>query len=94
MAMLSGQRAVRPLGGAVLGAQRAARQLCGLPYRIRAPLARLVEKKKQDEKPQAKVSGGLGDGEKLETNASGAMPRAHIAARTSACACFAPSAHA
>jgi threonine dehydratase len=43
--------------------------MSGLPYRIRAPLAKLVERKKlPDGSPQF---GGLGDGEKLETNATG-----------------------
>lgn len=44
------------------------RPMSGLPYRIRAPLAKLVERKK----PATSVmTGGLGDGEKLETNATG-----------------------
>ena len=50
----------------------ASRHLCGLPFRIRAPLARLVEKKSREQElsPQ-KQAGGLGDGEKLEANATG-----------------------
>lgn len=43
--------------------------MSGLPYRIRAPLAKLVERKKQPDGPA--MTGGLGDGEKLETNATG-----------------------
>lgn len=42
--------------------------MSGLPYRIRSPLARLHEKKKAP--VQASREGGLGDGEKLETNAT------------------------
>ena len=45
------------------------RRMSGLPYRIRAPLAKLVQRKNN---PQGvATSGGLGDGEKLETNATG-----------------------
>jgi len=47
----------------------ATRSMSGLPFRIRAPLAKLVERKKQPEATAA--AGGLGDGEKLETNATG-----------------------
>ena len=51
--------------------QSATRGLCGLPFRIRAPLQRLMEKKTiQDQAPTAGM-GGLGDGEKLETSDSG-----------------------
>ena len=50
----------------------AARGMCGLPYRIRAPLARLKEKKSRAESGEeaAVRPGGLGDGEKLESNAT------------------------
>ena len=49
-----------------------ARHMCGLPYRIRAPLARLVEKKSREQGVQPEAApAGLGDGEKLETNATG-----------------------
>ena len=46
--------------------------MCGLPYRIRAPLARLKEKKSRAESGEeaAVRPGGLGDGEKLESNAT------------------------
>jgi len=48
------------------------RSLCNLPFRIRAPLARLVEKKSREmDAAPAVASAGLGDGEKLETNATG-----------------------
>jgi len=47
----------------------ATRSMSGLPFRIRAPLAKLVERKKPPEATAA--AGGLGDGEKLETNATG-----------------------
>jgi len=43
--------------------------MSGLPYRIRAPLAKLVDRKKPSDGTAA--AGGLGDGEKLETNATG-----------------------
>ena len=43
--------------------------MSGLPYRIRAPLARLQEKKKAP--AEGKREAGLGDGEKLETNSVG-----------------------
>ena len=43
--------------------------MSGLPYRIRAPLARLQEKKKAP--AEGKKEAGLGDGEKLETNSVG-----------------------
>ena len=52
-----------------LAAFGATRSMSGLPFRIRAPLAKLVERKKQPEATAA--AGGLGDGEKLETNATG-----------------------
>ena len=45
------------------------RQMSGLPFRIRAPLAKLVQRKKLPD--GAAQPGGLGDGEKLETNATG-----------------------
>ena len=46
--------------------------MCGLPYRIRAPLAKLKESKKHMEgEAAAAPAGGLGDGEKLETNETG-----------------------
>ena len=49
-----------------------ARSMCGLPYRIRAPLAKLKESKKHMEgEAAAAPAGGLGDGEKLETNETG-----------------------
>jgi len=49
-----------------------ARHMCGLPYRIRAPLARLVDKKNREQGAEQQAApGGLGDGEKLETNATG-----------------------
>ena len=46
--------------------------MCGLPYRSRAPLARLKEKKSRAESGEeaAVRPGGLGDGEKLESNAT------------------------
>ena len=43
----------------------------GLPYRIRAPLAKLVDRKKDLDQTPTSGGGGLGDGEKLETNESG-----------------------
>ena len=46
----------------------ACRHMSALPYRIRAPLAKLREKKK--EPVQAAKESGLGDGEKLESNAA------------------------
>jgi len=43
----------------------------GLPYRIRAPLAKLVHRKKEHDATPTSGGGGLGDGEKLETNETG-----------------------
>lgn len=45
------------------------RQLCGLPYRIRVPLAKLQEKKGLEQ--ESSRLAGLGDGEKLESSESG-----------------------
>ena len=60
-------------GGAhARAAAAAARHMSGLPYRIRSPLAKLVERKTAASGAQvAPAAGGLGDGEKLETNATG-----------------------
>lgn len=56
-----------PFGRGSLAVAR--RPMCGLPYRIRAPLARLVDSKK-DGTTQAAASPTLGDGEKLEAGAT------------------------
>ena len=49
------------------------RHASGLPFRIRAPLAKLQERKSRGKAPGEKTAaGGLGDGEQLETSDAGA----------------------
>jgi threonine dehydratase len=58
--------------GRLVPAVAQARSMSGLPYRIRAPLAKLVDSKKDaGSEAAAAPAGGLGDGEKLETNETG-----------------------
>ena len=47
------------------------RHMCGLPYRIRAPLAKLQEKKKTSAEPAKAQQPMLGDGEQLEAGTTG-----------------------
>jgi len=64
--LLTVRRLAPPRGGARQMSQ-------GLPFRIRAPLAKLQERKSRAEQESAgrKPAGGLGDGEKLENSDAG-----------------------
>ena len=58
---------------AALRAPAGVRHASGLPFRIRAPAAKLLERKSRGQAPGEKTAaGGLGDGEKLETGDDGA----------------------
>lgn len=56
-----------------LRAPAGVRHASGLPFRIRAPAAKLLERKSRGQAPGEKTTaGGLGDGEQLETSDAGA----------------------
>ena len=66
-------RAAGAMRLAALRAPAGVRHASGLPFRIRAPAAKLLERKSRGQAPGEKTAaGGLGDGEKLETGDDGA----------------------